>query len=129
MRAQSTVHRIVACLGLALMVGCAQKGPGPLYMWEAFPKQQYEALQRGGVPAEDQIAALEEHAEKARAAGAALPPGFRAHLAILKLSVGNPDEALRLFSAEKAAFPESSFYMDQFLKRLNVSVSNKENPA
>lgn len=128
MTATRTSRVLLACLAVAVLVGCAHKGPGPLYMWESFPKQQYEALLRGGVPAGDQIAALEAHAEKARAAGAALPPGFRAHLAILKLSVGNPDEARRLLLAERAAFPESAPYMDQFLKRLDFPTS-KENPA
>lgn len=128
MRAHQTARGLLASAGVALLVGCAHRGPGPLYMWEAFPRQQYEALQSGGVPAQEQIAALEAHAEKARAAGAALPPGFRAHLAMLKLSVGNPDEARRLLMAEKTAFPESAPYMDQFLKRLDVSII-KENPA
>jgi hypothetical protein len=128
MKAAQTARGLLAGLSAALLVGCAYKGPGPLYMWEAFPKLQYEALQRGGAPADDQITALEAQAEKARAAGAALPPGFRAHLAILKLSVGNPDEARRLLLAEKTAFPESAPYMDQFLKRLDAPAS-KENPA
>ena len=128
MRAARVARGLLAGVGVALMVGCAHKAPPPLYLWEAFPKQQYEALLRAGTPADDQIAALEAHAEKARATGAALPPGFRAHLAILKLSVGNPDEARRLLAAEKAAFPESAAYMDQFLKRLDTPAS-KENPA
>lgn len=128
MMAGRPVRALLACLAVVTVVGCAQKGPGPLYMWEAFPKQQYEALLRAGAPAGDQIAALEAHAEKARAAGAALPPGFRAHLAILKLSVGNSDEARRLLVAEKTAFPESALYMDQFLKRLDAP-ANKENPT
>lgn len=119
---------LLAGAGVALLFGCAHEGPGSLYMWEGFPRQQYEALQRGGSPAEEQIAALEAHSEKARSAGAALPPGFRAHLAMLKLSVGKADEARRLLAAEKTAFPESAPYMDQFLKRLDASAS-KENPA
>lgn len=128
MMAPRHARALIASGAVALLVGCAHKGPGPLYMWEGFPRQQYEALQRGGSPAEEQIAALEAHSEKARAAGAALPPGFRAHLAMLKLSVGNPDEARRLLGAEKIAFPESAPYMDQFLKRLDAAAS-KENPA
>jgi hypothetical protein len=124
----SEARVLIGGAGVALLVGCAHKGPGPLYMWEGFPRQQYEALQRGGSPAEEQIAALEAHSEKARAAGAALPPGFRAHLAMLKLSIGNADEARRLLAAEKTAFPESAPYMDQFLKRLDASAT-KENPA
>ena len=128
MRALQIGRGLLAAVAVALLVGCAHKGPGPLYLWEDFAKLQYEALLRGGAPAADQIAALEAHAQKARAAGAALPPGFRAHLAILKLSVGDLAEARRLLVAEKTAFPESAVYMDQFLKRLDAPAS-KENPT
>lgn len=122
------LRTLLASAGVALLVGCAHKGPAPLYMWESFPRQQYETLLRAGTSSADQIAALEEHAAKARAAGAALPPGFRAHLAMLELSIGNVDEARRLFVAEKTAFPESAPYMDQLLKRLDAPAT-KENPA
>ena len=106
-----------ACV--ALLGACAQKGPPPLYMWETFPKMQYDALLRAGVSPVEQVGEMEAHAEKARAAGAALPPGFRAHLGMLKLSAGDPARARQLWQEEKAAFPESSPYMDQLLKRLD----------
>lgn len=123
-----TVRGLLACISVALVAGCAHRGPAPLYMWESFPRQQYETLLRAGAPSGDQIAVLEEQAEKARAAGAALPPGFRAHLGMLKLSVGNVDEARELLQAEKATFPESAPYMDQLLKRMDAP-AKKENPA
>ena len=119
---------MMGCVGIAVLAGCAQRGPGPLYMWETFPRQQYDTLLRSGAPSGEQIVALEAHAEKARAAGAALPPGFRAHLGMLKLAEGNVDEARRLLVAEKTAFPESAPYMDQLLKRLDGPAKN-ENPA
>lgn len=122
------VRLAMTSICVAVLAGCAQRGPGPLYMWESFPRQQYDTLLRAGSPTVEQITALEAHAEKARAAGAALPPGFRAHLAMLKLSAGNADEARQLFLAEKMVFPESAPYMDQFLKRLDAS-AKKENPA
>ena len=118
----------LGCLAIAALAGCAHRGPGPMYMWEAFPRQQYDTLLRAGTPSSEQIAALEAHSEKARAAGAALPPGFRPHLAMLKLSVGNVDEARQLFMAEKTTFPESASYMDQFLKRLDAP-AKAENPV
>ena len=116
---------------IALLAGCAQRGPAPLYMWEAFPRQQYAALLREGAGAEEQIRTLEAHAEKARGAQAALPPGFRAHLGMLHLSVSNVDQARQLWLAEKAAFPESAPYMDRLLKRLNAPAKSakNENPA
>jgi hypothetical protein len=97
-------------------------------MWEGFPRQQYDTLLRAGVNPTEQIAEMEAHAEKARASNAALPPGFRAHLGMLKLSVGNPDEARQLWQAERLAFPESSPYMDQLLKRLDPPAKT-EKPA
>lgn len=109
---------------LVLLAGCAQKGPAPLYMWETFPRQQYESLLRETVNPAEQIRVLEAHAEKARGAGAALPPGFRAHLGMLHLSLGNLDKTRQLWLDEKTAFPESAPYMDQLLKRLDVSTKN-----
>ena len=115
-------------LATTLLAGCAQPGPKPLYLWESFPRQQYETLLSHGAPSLDQIAELEAHAEKARAMGAALPPGFRAHLGMLKLNAGDTDEARRLWQAEKTAFPESAPYMDQLLKRLDAP-TKKGSPA
>ena len=110
---------LASCALAALLVGCAAPPRPPLYLWDNFPRQQYETLQRtdGGADAA-QIAALQGQVEKARASGAALPPGFRAHLGMLQLAAGNPAEARDLWQAEKAAFPESASFMDQLIKRL-----------
>ena len=47
---------------------------------------------------------------------------------MLKLSAGEAEQARQLWQAEKAAFPESTPYMDQLLKRLDAA-SKKGNPA
>jgi hypothetical protein len=128
MKAASLTRYLAMGACIAVLAGCAHKAPPPLYMWESFPKQQYDALLKAGVSPLEQVAAMEEHAEKARAAGAALPPGFRAHLGMLKLSAGDVDRARQLWQAEKASFPESTPYMDQLLKRLDAP-AKKDNPA
>ena len=125
----ATALRLVVALALcSAIAGCANKARPPLYMWETFPKLQYEALLRAGVPPMEQVVVLEAQAEKARASGSALPPGFRAHLGMLKLSAGDAGRARELWMAEKASFPESSPYMDQLLRRLDAP-AKKENPA
>lgn len=111
-------RRLAPLAALLLLAACAAP-PKPLYMWENFPRQQYEVLLRKGVDVNAQIQAMLAHAEKARAAGAALPPGFRAHLGLLQLQAGAPDQARASWQAEKAAFPESAPYMDQLLRRLD----------
>lgn len=108
-----------AGLGLLALVGCAQ-APKPLYYWDTFPRQQYSTLLRDGASADEQIQLLEAQAENARAAHAALPPGFRAHLGMLYLGAGNPQRARELWTAEKTAFPESAAYMDRLLQRLDA---------
>jgi len=109
-------RRLFAPAIVLVLAGCQTSKP--LYMWETYPRQQYAFLLREGISPDQQIQEVETHAEKARAANAQLPPGLRAHLGMLYLSVGNPGRALELFNAEKVAFPESTPYMDQLLKRL-----------
>jgi hypothetical protein len=129
---------VAAVLGAVLLLGaCAQKGPAPLYLWETFPKQQYEALLAAntGVPS-GELLAMQAHAEKARGASVALPPGFRAHLGLLKLSAGDAQGAREAWLAEIAAFPESAPYMQGLLNKLQAPPqqpgavpSSQENPA
>lgn len=123
-------RRITLGVLISMLAACAAKGPGPLYLWEAFPRQQYDALLRGGFSPDEQIRQLEAHAEKARAANAALPPGLRAHLGMLYLGAGNAERARELWKAEILAFPESSAYMNQLIRKLDIPMQSKaEDPA
>ncbi len=128
----SIVRSASAAMLPFLMAGCVQ-APKQLYMWDTFPKQQYETLLRERGSSDSQIQALEAHAEKARAANAVLPPGFRAHLGMLHLAAGNAATARQMWQAEKLAFPESASFMDTLLKRLDAPTPSKsptsENPA
>lgn len=124
MRRALSLCRLAAGLAVVLVVGCANR-PASLYMWEAFPRQQYDTLLRNGMSPSEQIQMLQAHAEKARAANAALPPGFRAHLGMLQLDAGNVEQARSLWQAEKVNFPESTPYMDKLLDRLDGPSAKK----
>lgn len=124
----STLTRSLALAAcLAAMTGCATRTP-PMYLWQTFPKVQYDTLQQSGNFSPEHIQSMEAQAERAKASGALLPPGFRAHLGMLKLSSGDSDSARNLWQAEKSAFPESSPYIDQLLKRLDTP-AKKDKPA
>lgn len=99
----------------ALLAGCAQPAR-PLYHWEGYQRQVYEHLKGEAAGPQAQLDVLQSQAEKARAAGAALPPGFRAHMGLLYMQLGRADEARQALLAEKTAFPESAPYMDFLLK-------------
>lgn len=111
--------RLSAALAVVGLVGCAQPAK-TLYHWEGYQRQLYEHFKGGtGTDSQEQLRLLQAQAEKAQGAGAALPPGFRAHVGLLDLNLGRLDEAKQQFEAEKAAFPESAPYMDFLLRRMN----------
>lgn len=116
---------VLSALTLVWILGGCAQAPKSLYMWESFPNQQYQTLLREAASPDAQIQALQAHTEKARAAGAALPPGFRAHLGMLHLATGDASTARQMWQAEKSAFPESGRYMDTLLKRLDQSDPSK----
>jgi hypothetical protein len=114
-------------LGIAVVMGSALTGcvqaPKQLYHWEGFQGQLYEYFNADKSGPEEQLRILGAQVGKARARGAALPPGFRAHLAMLYLRLGRDGEAKQELEAEKASFPESAQYMDFLLKRMTVPKS------
>ena len=111
----------------ATVIGCVFAGCAPtpkrLYHWEGFQGQLYEYFKADSSSPEEQLRILGAQVEKARARGAALPPGFRAHLAMLYLRLGRDGEAKQELEAEKANFPESAQYMDFLLKRMTAPKS------
>ena len=113
---------LATALAVLMLAGCAQQRK-PMYQWEGYQRQVYEYLKGDGTGHAEQLGVMLAQAEKVRASSQALPPGFRAHVAMLHLQLGNVDEARRGFEAEKTAFPESTAYMDFLLKRMSAKTS------
>ncbi len=126
------LRRAVAVMALVVLTtGCATS-PKPLYAWGNFSRLQYDVLLRDGASPVQQIELMEAHAAKVRAANAELPPGFRSHLGMLKLSLGDVEGAKSAWRAEKMAFPEGTHFMDRLLKNLDTPATGtkpKDNPA
>jgi len=102
---------------MSVLAGCATPYQ-PLYYWGSYQTQVYGHF-KGEKGPEEQIQALEETRQKARAEGKQLPPGFQAHLAMLYGQTGRSDRLVENLEAEKAQFPESSTFMDFLLKKFN----------
>jgi hypothetical protein len=98
-----------------LLSGCAQPQK-PIYYWGSYQGQLYSHFKGENSPQEE-IATLEEDANKAAAEGYALPPGFAAHLGLLYGETGQLDKMATSLETEKQRFPESSSYMDFLLKK------------
>lgn len=106
---------LAALASAASLTGCVNQ-PQSLYHWEGYQQQVYQRFENTN-SAEEQIAALEESLQKARAADRALPPGFHAHLGMLYAEVGKADQVRQQFETEKTLFPESAQYMDFLMRK------------
>lgn len=106
----------VLVASVSLFLGGCGTTPKPLlYSWGGYQKQVHEHFK--GEDVQEQIKALEEGVQKAQASGTALPPGFRAHLALLYGDTGNTQKFVDGLEQEKAAFPESAGFMDYLLSK------------
>lgn len=105
-------------LGLA---ACAQHQP--LYSWQSYQPSVYAYLKDDGADPTVQLAAMEKNVETARSAELALPPGFRAHMALLYLQTGQDDKAVEQFNGEKNAFPESAPFIDFLMSKKDGSAA------
>lgn len=107
-----TVISLLACGALS---GCATK-PTPLYQWRGYQNNvdAYFAADKQSPDVQTQI--MEEDLKKIKASGAAVPPGYYAHLGLLYGQQGNLDRFAENVQAEKQQFPEAETFMD-FLMR------------
>lgn len=104
------------------LVGCAH-APASMYQWDGYQKNVYQFMQHEAADPGEQLRLMQAQNERVKTAGTRLPPGFRAHLAMLYLQLGQYDDAKLQLQAEKTAFPESSHYMDFLLKQMNEKKS------
>jgi hypothetical protein len=104
-------------VGLATLslTACVQP-PKTMYNWQSYQPTVYTYLKEDSTDYAVQAAALEKNIETARSANQPLPPGFHAHLGMLYLKTGEGTKAVEQMQAEKAAFPESTAFMDFLLR-------------
>ena len=106
------------CMAAGMLAACAQS-PKYMYNWQAYEPSVYAYLNDEGVDYAAQAHDMELNVETARSSNTALPPGFRAHLGLLYLKLGEDSKAVEQLQGEKLAFPESTSFMDFLMK--NVS--------
>ncbi|MBM5574259.1 DUF4810 domain-containing protein [Deefgea sp. CFH1-16] len=119
---KTMVFKRVTCwcsvLILGFLMGCAAPQK-PLYSWGSYQKEIYAYFKNTQSSPTEQIIALEQQEQKAKAQGLAVPPGFHAHLGMLYANSGQIDKVQQQFEIEKQLYPESTTYMDFLLLNLN----------
>ncbi len=108
--------RALAIAALAGVLSACVQQPKSLYSWQSYQGSVYSYLKDDGGDYATQTLAMEKNIETARASNAELPPGFRAHLGMLYMKMGNGDKGVEQMQGEKAAFPEAAPFMDFLLR-------------
>lgn len=106
-------------LAVLALTGCAQPKNPPLYGWYGYQTQLDNWFKQDVESPDIQLQKMRQDLEKMKAANQLPPPGFRAHMGLLHGQLGDPVSLKRALEAEKAAFPESSAYMDFLLRHFN----------
>jgi len=121
-RLVQTSSRVIAvCISAGALTACVQSSRH-MYDWQSYQPSVYTYLNGEDIDYATQAQGLEQNVEAARSTNAALPPGFRAHLGLLYLKMGEDNKAVEQLEGEKLAFPESTLFMD-FLMRNASSAS------
>jgi hypothetical protein len=110
--------KVAVVAALAPLAGCAtSRQPVALYDWGGYQAAIYASLVKpGSVSPEQEIADMEKHASVATRK---LPPGWYAHLAMLYSEVGQGEKARAALMSERAAFPESTVFVDSLVRNLS----------
>jgi hypothetical protein len=107
----------IAAVATLSLAACVQP-PKTMYNWQSYQPTVYTYLKEDSTDYAVQAAALEKNIQTARSADQPLPPGFHAHLGMLYLKTGEGTKAVEQMQAEKAAFPESTAFMDFLLRNV-----------
>lgn len=114
--AAARAGRALAIAAVAGVLSACVQQPKPMYSWQSYQGSVYAYLKDDGGDYATQTLAMEKNIETARAANAELPPGFRAHLGMLYMKMGDGDKGVEQMQGEKAAFPEAAPFMDFLLR-------------
>lgn len=128
-RALARMGRAMAVVALAGVLGACAQQPKSMYSWQSYQPSVYAYLKDDGADYAAQSLAMEKNIETARASNAQLPPGFRAHLGMLYLKLGDGAKGLEQLEGEKAAFPESKPFMDFLLRNASKMADNAASAA
>lgn len=116
---KTLIHGSVAVLCTTL-IACTT--PPSLYRWGTYEDALYTAYRNVDDPDPAAAAALLElDLYRSIDEGSVIPPGVRAHLGYLFYHAGRLEDALSLLEEERAAYPESTRFIDQLISRMEMS--------
>jgi len=118
---------ILITFTVAIFSGCESGSNLPMYYWGDYPDVIYDYSREVSGNLDKDIKQLEKIISKSAKEKRKVPPGLRAHLALLYIHAGDNVRGAELFEQEKQAFPYGSHHFVDFqLKRLNANLSPTE---
>ncbi|AXG48872.1 DUF4810 domain-containing protein [Photorhabdus laumondii subsp. laumondii] len=103
-------------LAAMTLAGCVTQ-PKTIYEWDKYQPTIYQYYQQDKMGFEEQLQALQQVIERAKAKDKSVPPGLHAQIGLLYSKTGRVSEAFHQFEIEKKLFPESAPFMDFLLSK------------
>lgn len=105
-----------------IISGCSLQHK-PLYNYGDYSENYYSSKKE---PTQDSALALQESIKRAikntdESRSGRVPPGMYANLGYIYLKAGKTKEAVLNFEKEKATYPESAYFMNRIIKKIQVS--------
>lgn len=128
MKIVKNIKYLFLATAIILITGCASQSPKPLYNYGNY-SDSYYSYKKNMTP--KTTLALQNSIEKAiaetdKSESGRVPPGMYANLGYLYVKAGKPSEAIANFTKEKSIYPESTFFMDRLISRINATEGSKK---
>lgn len=121
-RLRSVLLPVLAATAAVALAGCVQKQP--MYAWGSYDASMYQYAKDSTKQSEFREA-LAGIIAASQSAGKPVPPGIHAEYGYQLLEMGKTDEAIAAFNAEKAAWPESTQFMESMITYARAGRSQK----
>lgn len=109
-----------------LLAGCVQQQQ--MYTWGGYDASMYQYAKDTTKQTEFRET-LANIIAASKSAGTPVPPGIHAEYGYQLLEMGKPDEAVAAFNAEKAAWPESTQFMESMIAYARAGRGQKPTAA
>lgn len=128
MKIVKNIKYLLSATAIILITGCVPQSPKPLYNYGNY-SDSYYSYKKNMTP--ETTLALQNSIEKAiaetdKSESGRVPPGMYANLGYLYIKAGKRSDAIANFTKEKSIYPESTFFMDRLISRINATEGSKK---
>jgi len=117
------LHYIIMISAILFIIGCNNTQPKPLYVYGDYSSRYYTLKKE---PSPTSAIELQKSIQRAiknvnGSSSGRVAPGMYANLGYLYLKNGKTDKAIANFQKEKEIYPESIYFMNKMINKIEIN--------